>query len=430
VGDILYMGSTVGPFNNVVFDIGTIAADVTLVWEYWNGSWVTITAPSDFTTSLTLSGIRNFSFQAYSDWVTNNPGMGTTGYWIRARVSAIGGSPVAPTQQNRVLYTPITPYVEISEDDVVGDLPLLAKITLHSKSDWSTGVNVRYTNRVILGTRSLDRGYSFSPYINIADEQNQTGITVASGTGTADADDYRTPTGRTKIHTCTGAGTWQDIVTITLANSIAADFLGRFHAFVRARQSTVGAIGNLRMRLVFRVGSGTSSAYISNEAGLYSTDIFNLIDFGNVVMPSFPELIQVDSVDTITITIQGLSTAASGAIAFQDLVIMPIDECAVDTYDSEKSLSNSIRNGYPLEMDAISYLKGRVRSSLKTSAGRHVNEWLSIAPDGITLQAKKNQRIWFLFSAYVSSVESSRSWIVNTVFVEIVQRYLGMRGRN
>ena len=131
-----------GPFTSLVFDIGTGGAgSPTIVWEYWNGAWVTLSV-KDNTLNFTQSGINGIkavTWEQPSDWATNTPGGGLpTGYWVRVRISS-GSFSTEPQQQNRDVYSVIWPYVEIQENDIGGDITARLKNVFKSTGRYWRG---------------------------------------------------------------------------------------------------------------------------------------------------------------------------------------------------------------------------------------------------------------------------------------------------
>ncbi|MCL4363703.1 site-specific integrase [Patescibacteria group bacterium] len=99
--DILYLGLD-HPFATINVNLATVGVGVTLVREYWNGSWTSFTS-TDNTSSLTQSG--TITFTAPSDWTTTTVN-GVTKYWVRLRSStqvttAPTGYFVTPTTGSR-----------------------------------------------------------------------------------------------------------------------------------------------------------------------------------------------------------------------------------------------------------------------------------------------------------------------------------------
>ena len=109
---------------------------------------------------------------------------GVTAFWVRARIASIGVSVNSPYQGNRRVYTCTWPFVELQADQVGGDIPALARIIVANKSDAASGSPVLHTNRLLIASRPLSRGENFTPFLNIADEQNPSGVTARVGAKT------------------------------------------------------------------------------------------------------------------------------------------------------------------------------------------------------------------------------------------------------
>jgi hypothetical protein len=234
-GDTLYFGSSTalsdsGPFNSLVLDISTAQIDLTtIVWEYWNGAWVTLTVEDNTATTdpFDRTGIHSVHWTQPADWTAVNVN-GVTAYWVRARITVVGASPAPPYQDNRDIYTVVWPMVGLVSDQVEGDIPAIVRIIANNQSDDSGGSPDLRANRIIIGSRSLSRGENFTPYINISDEQNPVGITVTVGANTAFATSTSTPTGRRATYTSPASAGATTEVTITLNSTIAPEYLGRF----------------------------------------------------------------------------------------------------------------------------------------------------------------------------------------------------------
>src|SRR3990167_589984 len=178
-GDILYIGSDnavadSGPFASVILDISIAAANITtIIPEYWNGAWVTLPRYSDDTAFFTNTGVRSFSFEQISDWTTTAIN-GVTAWWIRFRITVVGGGPTPPRQANRQPYAVTWPDISIDDLQVRGDIPALARyiLTTHTYQGGGTPGAQQLIYRVTAGLRSLSRGSTFRNYINLSDEQN------------------------------------------------------------------------------------------------------------------------------------------------------------------------------------------------------------------------------------------------------------------
>jgi hypothetical protein len=95
-GDAIYIGSDY-KFSKVRLNVSTagVYSDVTITWEYWNGSaWATLTV-IDGTNGFRNSGVNDVSFTPPLDWAKTNV-QGKTAFWIRAR-AVFGASPSITT---------------------------------------------------------------------------------------------------------------------------------------------------------------------------------------------------------------------------------------------------------------------------------------------------------------------------------------------
>jgi len=96
-GDAIYIGRD-SQFWKIEIDVGTagVYADITLAWEYWNGTaWTALPDLSDGTAGFTVSGKNDVTFSVPTDWAQNAVN-GVTKYWIRC-VATLGAAPSITT---------------------------------------------------------------------------------------------------------------------------------------------------------------------------------------------------------------------------------------------------------------------------------------------------------------------------------------------
>src|SRR5690606_37321225 len=159
-----------GPFSSLVFDITTEARNITIVWEYWDGSsWTTLTT-QDNTSGFQQLGVNSVNWEIPSNWTTTTVNS-ITGYWVRARISAVSSNSQTPIQDNRYIYTTRRPYIEVAASQISGDLPAIGRIFWRNQGKPTL-------ERLICGLRSLSRGSNFNAYINISDTQTPFGLTI------------------------------------------------------------------------------------------------------------------------------------------------------------------------------------------------------------------------------------------------------------
>lgn len=86
IGDMMYFGHS-SKFGSLAFITSQAGVTGVVVWEYWNGAWTT--APGMAGAFLATGGAKvAFTRETPpTDWVTNDPGMGQTKYWVRCRIT-------------------------------------------------------------------------------------------------------------------------------------------------------------------------------------------------------------------------------------------------------------------------------------------------------------------------------------------------------
>lgn len=455
VGDATYFGidTTIadsGPFCSLVFDIGTAGAGYTGVWEYWNGgAWVQLSTILNFLYDKTnqdgamtgapfdTAGVKSVHWDQPFTWATRNlaldGGPAVTGYFVRMRVTGIPGALTAPTQQNRDVYSIVWPYVEIQSDAVTGDVPATARTIIRTVSSGSQAT-FKYTNRVVAGLRSYDRGANFSAYINIADEQNPAGITVATvGVLTLFANDPLSPTGRIAHYNPGGVVAMTTEVRLTFNAAIGSEYLGEYRCILRC-QRTAGNEGDIGIRIATRNGIGSLN-FVSDTQFVDSTNDFEFVDLGAIKLPGYKYNSGNDAQFMMDIQLES-TVAAPPDLYLRDLVLIPVDEFAYDTqssgHDSDVTFGDSAEwDGRYLDFDSITRPKESIVSVVREETNDDIRTgWFTIANGSNMLQSNARQRLWFLSFHYLSGAINltSKPWDCHTIQISKNQRYWSMRG--
>ncbi len=80
----------------------TFSVQPTIIWEYWNGAWVSLTGVVDGTSGFETAGSNIVSWTLPGDWVarslTNQANVGSL-FYVRARLSVLGTITVVPIGQ-------------------------------------------------------------------------------------------------------------------------------------------------------------------------------------------------------------------------------------------------------------------------------------------------------------------------------------------
>jgi hypothetical protein len=439
VNDAIYFGidttlANSGPFASLVFDIGTAGAGYTAAWEIWTGAWVAL-AVQDNTNAdgamtgiaLDTTGVNSVHWKQPSGWVTTAVNA-ITGYWVRLRVTGIPGALTAPTQQNRIIYSITWPYVEVQSTAVGGDIHALSSIEADNRSD-SLTLNL-YQSRVVIGLRSLDRGDDFTAYINLADEQNPTNLNVVLGAGPIFANNVISPTGRVVQFTTGATGTERLRVTAYLTHPLVLDYYGQYHIYVRMKQ-TSGAANSIEFHI--RLENDARQYFRSESVFLETLNDWEILDFGVIQIPSRP--IEDFEEQLIGIKIYSTDPAAAG-VDLYDIVLIPVDEWAIDTsditdYNTKSSIGRqNTRGPLKLRIESIKDKTNIVSVLLSVATDLVSSSWISIPNGRSILQANSDQRLWFLSFRGVTGTDElySNPYTADRVLLYRNQQYWSMRG--
>lgn len=424
-----------GPFCSLVFDIGTAAtfgAGDDITWQYWNGGgWVALTVQDNTDTDgamtgnpLDTTGVNSVHWEQPPAWATTAVN-GVTGYWVRGLVTEVTGVTTA-TQQNRDVYSILWPYVDIDEAQVPGDIEALAEHILTNQSaGWSGGGSATlFGSRILIGLRSISRGADFTPYINISDEQNNAGITVSLGVFGAFANNVETPTGRQATFTNTTAAWWPS-VHIDLDATLAPQYRGKFHVYIRGEQ-TSGASGDITARFDVGLGDLTGYGASSSKTATFSavgTDDM-ILDLGTVKIPP-TDMLSDDDESLVRLQILLYGDGAADCNLY-DVILMPVDEWFGEFKDIEDS--NSWSGDTLLDVDGVGYPKDQKRALLRIASTDYVQDIYKPRAFVPFLQENADQRLWFLVVHDDSGDDLSEFEIAGSVQENCNARYLGARG--
>lgn len=436
VNDHLYIGidtalADSGPFESAIFDIGTAGAGYSLSTEYYNGAWVALTS-RDATGDLKVPGVNGIFWSAPSDWITVAIN-GITAYWIRLTVFAAPGPFTTPTQQNRDIYTANWAFDEIQSDAIGGDIPPLIEIETYNESGGAIGGGTgTHLNKIIVGLRSVSRGDNFRAYLNlasIANDQNPTGVTLAYGASTSSAIDPTATSGFRAVYNPAGIEAMADRVTISMSSAIASEYMGIFHAYVRATR-TGGSAGDILVRLSY------SSPHVpektTESVSVPTTNVFEVLDLGAISLPTSGLVSSSETLAILTINIQAESTNGTPPdLYLYDLILIPVDEWIGNFEDLNKTDASTVSANF-LSIDSVEYPKVTIRALVLNSSLVVQSSWLTTANGGATAQANARQRYWTLSLGAVSSGTgapfNSLPGITNSILINRNQRYWSMRG--
>lgn len=224
--------------------------------------------------------------------------------------------------------------------------------------------------------------------------------------------------------------------TISLGPTVARDFYGIFHAFLRARR-TAGTATDLSVRLQVATGSGGIS-FTTQSKQLQTTTAFEVLDFGEITLPVSGSFKSSDLADITEIRIQASAASGTPDLYLYDLILIPVDEWAIDAVDATNSnVSDVGRSGgiaKLLDVDSITDPRIDIKTLVRTAdvGGLITAEYNPITNGPAILQANATQRLWF-FAMQTSATGASYSWLAPPEIVHSVQifkneGYLGQRG--
>ena len=402
-------GKTDGaPFSSLAFDLAqafSATGGFTAAWQYSSGAgaWTALTVV-DHTNFLSATGVNSVHWTQPSAW-TSETYDSIKSYWIRMVVTAVSGTVTLPTQQNRDVYAVSTPYLDIDDAQVPGDIEAIAQTLLRNMSAAGgpdVGEPTLYQDRAIVGLRTMARGADFTPYLNATDRFSNTGIAVYVGTNTTFAADVRSATGRAALYNPTGVETATARVTWQFTPTLMAQYYGTYHMFARVRQSA-GAVGNFTVYAVIGTGSGGVQIVTDSATTVFEGVRHELLDLGQVQIPASDMFNDTDSGDMATISLYASALSGTGDLYIYDVILMPVDEWAGDFIDLVNDANSVIANQSLLDVDSISHPKRFLRS-----LARKIGNAIYAIYQGITngpnlLQANKDQRLWFLTARHFAA---------------------------
>jgi hypothetical protein len=222
-------------------------------------------------------------------------------------------------------------------------------------------------------------------------------------------------------------------VLFVLSNSVARDYYGTFHAFLRGKQ-TDGTAGDIGTRLSVRTGSGGITYYTETKY-FTTTNDWQVIDLGRVTLPASSLIKTSELADTTTVAIQVSAANATPDMYIYDLILIPTDEWVGEFIDTANSADSTVEQSKMLEIDSLTNPKQTITAKVKSAdANEFVSSLWQVNSNGpAMLQSKANQRLWF-FACRTASAGSTE-WVsypstLHAVKIYKNEQYLGMRGSN
>lgn len=402
VGDILYFGidtasASPGPFSSLITDIGTAVAGVTGVWEYWDSGgpgWVAFGANTiaDNTDGFSNTGVLGIFWNHPSTWIANIIN-GVTAWWIRFRVTVAAGA-TGGEQQNRDIYSVTWPYVEVQDDQIMGELPALLRARIRNESNYDDDkAYKKYIDWLMCGVRGVDRGENFTAYIPLADTQLITGQSNTLGANAAYIDDVEhSPRGRcVELTPPAGVG---GIFTVTLDNTIANEYKGRFRMFLRYR--LFGNIWDIFVRT-----RSFGNLWTSDTIGILPTQNIGLglLDMGSLNLPP-AGFGNNEVVEEIEFQIWGTLRVGASPLQLYELILMPVDEWLGQFYGYDDENANwgpMVYGTNYLDIDSTLFPKRLIYAPVRIRATDNLEaQWTNVNVRPFRTATERRTRYWFL----------------------------------
>lgn len=437
-----------GPFSSIIFNVTTAATDLTLVFEYWDGSaWQTLDV-NDNSSGLTVLGKVGVYWEQPTDWATTTINS-QLGWIVRLRVSAVGASPATPVL-GEVPWFNVTPSVIVPAAAVGGTMPALARMEIYGRSSdiVASGADLGM-DRIIVGMRRQSRGEDFTPYIPFTDAQLPDvveAVNVLTSDATIEPRSNAPYRRRLELVQMTGVspGVYTDIARITFAPAYLSQYRGRFRCFLRmGLEYTTGGGGDIYyIRLAFASGGLAGWTYTTPvytlESDAATGTVNHIADMGPITLPGIGALGN-DDLSALTITLQishQNSLHASATYIPYEVILMPVDEWAGEFFNPNTENPGSFEYGDLLTVDSLTRPKDDIRSLIYNSSGA-VEGLYQVATTGpLLLNPNSEQKFWFLMARhyrYLDLVVNPFRWMSLhesgvSVKISAVDRYHGLRG--
>jgi len=336
-------------------------------------------------------------------------------------------------QANRHPYTVVTSFVDTTAAQVAGDIQALAKMELEGQSgDATVALSV---GSIFAGLRTYSRGADFTNFLNLADEQNPTGVVVTVNAGTATfVSDITAPSGRAVDFTTGGAAAEAWLAYITIPSALVDDFTGEFRCQARIMVNSATA-ANVLLRLKIAQGDYTNVIRQTNKVAANTAAAFDVIDFGKITLPPMQQDLG-DTHKNVILRIDGTALAAVHAHLY-DINITPTDECCweariVPTGDTKSYANNTpyleYRTSEWKQLDVDSTIPRRfMRADVENVGSYKIVAWDAKAANPATFQPNEHQRWWF-FQGHPLTTLGAKPFDVLSAQAWRVSRYLSMRG--
>jgi len=468
IGHVLYIMTENGEsggahFPNVIFNLipGT---QLSGVWEFSRGGglWANLGANApytDTTSQLQSPGICGVYFStanmtgAGGVWAQDTIN-GVTGYALRFRVTAVGGTPTAPVQQLGRVYSAIWPNTNIPGESIKGDIPCRVRTQIVPQrtildTKGALAEAELQNHRVIMGTRSKIRGEYFQMCLNAqeppgSNPDNPFIYPVYTGSGwTPNNPDLYSPVN--KSLTWSPAGPSSGTLYWRILPPVMPSFIGRYRVFMRLKNG--GAASNNTLQLF----TGTTYDLLGNTLDqiYYYAEVktiypvgttYQLVELGVCDLPPAPVERPGSSPQGIIVGVSIINGSGAPALTFYDLILVPVDEFSFEIHSPQRvsplnryGSLGLVSSGTPFiysyaQADSIWTKQSILASLFSTVDNELLYKWRGISPLFNGLQSNSDQEQYFLVSKYLGDYWVAYPFYPSSIQNWALYQYLSMRG--
>lgn len=325
LNDIVYFGSTQGPFRQVVVNIGSSGTyNAAMTWEIWTGAaWVStanyISTDSVLASPSVTTGSHVIVVDSPVGWTTTTIN-GVSAYWIRIRITSFTSWTSSPTQTGQVVYNPRDAYISVASTQIKGDVDALALLRYFKEVRTSGALYF-----LAMGVKS--RGLTtFTSRLNLG-AGNPAAWTITNGADTTTVADTQSPGGSRA--SCTFAGTTaaaERVRVSTVTDQNIKDMEGTYHAYLRCQQigGTVGAVSVYLRQTYNLLTDGPAVSPKAVGGGVEILDLGRVEILGSKIVNSF-DAANLD----FRLSIIASATSTTPDLYLYDLCLIPVDEMAL-----------------------------------------------------------------------------------------------------
>lgn len=425
--DIIYWGisqttdNPLSTFSSLVFDLTAFVFTVpnfSADLQYFNGAWINFTqdnmrnntsgSPSallstvsgsttSFNLPFTNTGVSSVHIVQPSDWVTTSIN-GVTAYWIRVLVGAgVTVGIVQAAQRNRTVYTINQPWVELANDQILGDIKSINRSRIENQSG-TQNKKAMQANRLILGVREVLTNDKFVSFLNCSNFQNGDGVIVTVGDDTTEGDvDPITTNGERSTFTATDTNNGSRIkYSITAGES----YFGDFRIFFRAKLQTKAGSDFPKVNVSLSTGTGGID-FIGDQVSFDTTNDWQLMDLGKISIPTSSQFADDELPDQVMLDIQIQAATVGDVVRCYDVALIAVNNFAGDFQDKANDADSELGYRKYIEPDSTTQLRVPIRSTIKSTTTDNVKSiYQAIANSPFSLTPNKKLRVYFLAAAY------------------------------